>query len=174
MRGGIDEQIAKAVARKEKIIEKLINKNVVKGEEDMSIENSLERIAVALEKIANLEPNTTTTAPIPEPTGVPPVEEAVVEQPKPKKAKKVAEPVVVTPEEQAVAVEFTDVNSFIAHCNKVIVGMQDKALAGVLVQEVTSAFKQAFGVSTLKQLPIAKLSEAKAIFDEILSKKAKG
>lgn len=172
MKGGIDEQIFESIAEKTRVIKKLVETSN-KEKKDMSIESTLERIAAALEAIRDSKAGPAVqselkgqvgarTVVVPEGAGEP-IDNAMfgdapVETPKVKKA---AKPV----EKPA----FKTTKEFLAYANKTIVAMEDKEKARQIVSEVTAAVQEAFGVATLTQIPVEKLTEAKAIFDGIVA-----
>ncbi len=160
MKGGIDEDIYDAVAEKSKVVKKLIKVteyNAVEREESMSIEQSLERIADALETMANK---------VSEISGPTKVAEKPVKAPAAPAAKLGKTPVV---EPVATKGAFKSAKELLAYCNKQILSIEDKAKAKNTVQRVMAVIKENYGVATLAEIPADKLAEAKELFDGVIA-----
>lgn len=177
MKGGIDEDIFDSIEDKTKVIKRLVDvpgKNIVfdlglpvtkrEGIKMATLEQNIERIANALEKIAVMRANTIETT-----VSMPAL--IVPEPVKAKKSPKVAaiEEGPVAPVAEKPSSEFKTTKEFLAYCNSKIIGIQDKAVAREKVAEVMVGINKAFGVKTIAQLNIENVPEAKEIFDTIIA-----
>lgn len=174
MKGGIDEDIFASIESKTKVIKRLVDvpdKNIIFDmglsvekresikikEAEMSIESSLERIAVALENIAMAKPS----APAVE---IDPTTDGPVD-PKPQPKAK-AKPIV--PKAAPVDNGFATTKDFLAYCNKKLLAIADKAVAKQKIADIMVAIKAQFGAATIAALNVKDVAAAKEIVDEIL------
>ena len=195
--GSIDEDIAATVASKEEVIKQLVKptkevygqsqllehdlprliaqnmameKWLNQQEEVMSIEQTLERIADALEVMAKIvvdnQPAEEAT------TAVPPA-------PAPKKRAKrsTVAPVAPAPEQNAgLALGETSegevemsAQELVKYCNAGLKTIADANARVTKTKEVVALFKKQFGVVTISALPTESVMAAKAVFDDALA-----
>jgi SWI/SNF-related matrix-associated actin-dependent regulator of chromatin subfamily A-like protein 1 len=162
VKGSVDDDILESVFRKSKTIKKLITgvKTETKGESIMhTIEQNLERIANALEKMA------LTVPPEEQAIAQPQQPEAAVEfSDKPKKAKATA----TTPSAPKAVDGPQTAKELLAYCNSQVLPLADKKKGKEIVMAVMRRVKDELGSDTLQGLPnnAEVLAQAKVIFDE--------
>jgi hypothetical protein len=168
MKGGIDEQIYDGLSEKTKVIKKLVDvpgtndtgetvhkrEGIKMGVAKRSIEENIERIADALERIAAPTVATTVAA------GTTANAMEVEDTPAPKAAKKAAKP--AAPIAPAMSVQ-----ELLAYSNKKVLAIADPDTRKGAVQSIVARLKTECNTTNIKSLAPEQIETAKAIVDEV-------
>ena len=159
MKGGIDEQIYDSLGEKTRVIKKVVESSITDIEEETemakhSLEDNIERIADALERLSNVAEGVSASAPTTADEG------PVAPPAAPKVAKKAAKP--------AAAPEM-DAQGLLAYSNKKVLAITDPEVRKSTVQAIVARLKAECGVSNIKTLPPEQISIAKTIVDEVFN-----
>jgi hypothetical protein len=160
MKGGIDEQIYDSLGEKTRVIKKVVESSIANIEEEVemakhSLEDNIERIADALERLSNVAEGVRASAPAPADEG------PVAPPAAPKAAKKAAKPTAAAPE--------MDAQGLLAYSNKKVLAITDPEVRKSTVQAIVARLKAECGVSNIKTLPPEQISIAKTIVDEVFN-----
>lgn len=163
--GSIDEDIARSVSHKEKIIKQIVKKTKQK-ENDMNIEQELGRIADVLERIE---------AKLGAPLKMEEPKKTVVKRKSTKAVKTAVEPEAdfgggdaVAPSEQVVVAPSMTPDEFLKECNGKILAVTDTAKRTKLVKKLKAMFQADYGVASVKAIPADKVDECRAKFNKIM------
>jgi hypothetical protein len=166
MKGGIDEQIYDSIGGKSEVIRKLVNTNAApKPEEEgstmPSLEQNIERIANALEKIANPVMTMPTVQVDPDPA-------PAIPESKPRKT-------LAKPAPKAAAVEAPkaptamDSKGLLAYANSKVLAVKDAETRKLIVKTIMENIKEELGVPSIGNVPADRIGDAKCIVDSAFS-----
>jgi SNF2 family DNA or RNA helicase len=163
MKGGIDEQIYDSLGEKTRVIKKVVESSITNIEEETemakhSLEDNIERIADALERLSNAAEGVRASATVTVDEGQ---VAATVAPAAPKVVKKVAKPAAAAPE--------MDAQGLLAYSNKKVLAITDPEVRKSTVQAIVARLKAECGVSNIKTLPPEQIAIAKTIVDEVFN-----